>query len=235
MNLPFTLATVEGEATDRAWVNAVGADILGPSSRPAPAAGAEIWASGFRLIPAQRRLEREGAPVAIGAKAFDLLAILVSRAGEVVKKAELLERVWRGRIAEEGSLRFHIKTLRSALGDKELIVNVAGRGYCFVGTVSKGPPASLAEPSQARSSTLPRRPQLVGRDEVLDGLEAQMSVRRFVTIVGPGGVGKTSVAVALGHRLAAAFDGDVCFFDISGQAEPRLCQRNTRMSPYCAT
>jgi predicted ATPase len=63
---------------------------------------------------------------------------------------------------------------------------------------------------------------LVGRDEVLDGLEAQMSVRRFVTIVGPGGVGKTSVAVALGHRLAAAFDGDVCFFDVSGQAEPRL-------------
>lgn len=228
MNLPVSLAMAEGEGTKRAPADALRADIIGLNGRlgahsaPMGTVGPDIWASGFRLIPARRRLERDGASIAIGAKAFDLLAILVSRAGEVVEKAELLERIWHGRAAEESSLRFHIKALRSALGDRELIVNVAGQGYCFVGTVSKGPPASLAEPGSARTLALPHRPQLVGREGVLDGLEAQIFDRRFITIVGPGGVGKTSVAVELGHRLAAAFDGDVCFLDVSGYIEPRL-------------
>ena len=174
----------------------------------------------FSLRPAQRLLERSGSRVRVGDKAFEILRTLVAHAGEVVKKADLLKQV--GVVSDE-SLRFHIAALRKALGEGRYIANVAGQGYSFVAPVSH---VSGDRPGDARSTSarpLPARPRpLVGRDQVLEVLTEQLLEHRFVTMVGPGGVGKTSVALTLAHDLAARFDGDICFFDIGSVFNPEL-------------
>ncbi|GFE84176.1 hypothetical protein GCM10011487_61760 [Steroidobacter agaridevorans] len=94
----------------------------------------------FRLTPAARFIERDGAPVALGDRALDLLIVLVERAGEVVSHAELMRRVWRGLVVTPGNLRVHMTLLRKALGDgvdgARYIENVVAQGYCFVASVT---------------------------------------------------------------------------------------------------
>jgi DNA-binding winged helix-turn-helix (wHTH) protein len=95
----------------------------------------------FRIVPYARLLERDGSPIPLGSRAFDLLCILVTRPGQVVSKGELIARTWPDAKVEETSLRFHIAQLRRALGDSQgserYVVNVPGRGYCFVACVSR--------------------------------------------------------------------------------------------------
>ena len=176
----------------------------------------------FRFLAGRRRLERDGAPVPLGGKAFDILKVLLERPGEVVTKPELLRQVWPGAIADEGSLRFHIAALRKALGEGRYIANVAGQGYSFVAAI--GPAADAPAPeAKAPPLRLPPRPRrLVGREEVIETLGDQLLAHRFVTVVGPGGVGKTSVVLALAHDLALEFEGDVCFFDVGSVFDPTL-------------
>lgn len=97
----------------------------------------EVFVFGaFRLVAAQRRLERHGAPVALGSRAFDVLRVLIENAGHVVGKQELFRRVWPDHIVEDGALRFQIASLRKTLGEGHFITNVTGRGYSFVESVS---------------------------------------------------------------------------------------------------
>jgi predicted ATPase/DNA-binding winged helix-turn-helix (wHTH) protein len=177
----------------------------------------------FRMNRAGRLIERSGEAVPLGSRAFDILACLLEHAGQVVGKTELLRQVWPNSIVEEGSLRFHINALRKALGEGRYIANIAGQGYSFVAPVSRipGQPSVEVRPMSAR--LLPARPhRLVGRDEVLRTLGEQLLEHRFVTVAGPGGVGKTSVALALSHDLAAQFDGDICFFDVGSVFKSEL-------------
>ena len=177
----------------------------------------------FRLLAAQRRLERDGLTLPLGGKAFDILRALVERAGQVVGKAELLRQVWPNSVVEEGSLRFHITTLRKVLGEGRYIENVAGQGYSFVASVARLPGGLPADMRPRAARPLPARPaRLVGRNAVLQGLAEQLLEHRFVTVVGPGGVGKTTVALALAHDLAAEFEGDVCFLDVESAFDPGL-------------
>jgi len=175
--------------------------------------GATLAFGTFSLRAAQRLLEREGSPVRLGDKAFDILRILVERAGQVVGKVELLRQAG---IANDESLRFHIAALRKALGEGRYIANVAGQGYSFVAPVSRFAGDHSADTRRIAVRALPARPRpLVGRDQVLEALAKQLLEHRFVTVVGPGGVGKTSVALTLAHDLAPRFEGDVCFFDVA--------------------
>src|ERR1700749_26223 len=93
----------------------------------------EIAFGPFRLYPDQRVLLRAQKPVSIGSRAREILLILVERAGEIVKKSELMTLVWPDTIVEESSLRAHITALRKALGDGQsgmrYVENVTGRGY----------------------------------------------------------------------------------------------------------
>ena len=95
----------------------------------------------FSLVASERLLTKEGAPVELGARALDILIALVSSPNEVVSKKDLLARVWPDVTVEEGSLRFHIASLRKALGDGKggarYITTMAGRGYCFVAPISR--------------------------------------------------------------------------------------------------
>lgn len=95
----------------------------------------------FRIVPYARLLERDDSPLPLGSRAFDLLCLLVTRPGQVVSKGELIARTRPDVTVEESSPRFHIAKLWHALGDSQgserYVVNVPGRGYCFVVYVSR--------------------------------------------------------------------------------------------------
>jgi predicted ATPase/DNA-binding winged helix-turn-helix (wHTH) protein len=196
-------------------------------------AGAKVVLSfgRFALCPAERWLTEDGVPLELGARALDTLIALASRPNEVIGKRDLIAAVWPDVIVEEGSLRFHIAGLRKALGHGKdgarYIATLAGRGYCFVAPVTRtaspvgGPVATEAEVS--RATFLPARlARMVGREDDIAGISAELLASRFVTIVGPGGVGKTTVAVAVAHDLLTAFDGAVLFIDLGVLSDPRM-------------
>ncbi|TPP05370.1 ATP-binding protein [Rhizobium glycinendophyticum] len=176
----------------------------------------------FRLFVAERRLEREGRIVSLGSRAFDLLVALAENAGQVVGKEALLTRAWPDLTVDEGSLRYHINGLRKALGVTQdgspYVANVPGRGYCLVAptVVIAHPPAAFVPLAERRSGTVPRLlDRMVGRDEDIRKIANQLLARRFITIHGPGGIGKTTVAVAIAHQMLNAFEGAVYFLDLT--------------------
>ena len=184
----------------------------------------------FSLAISERLLTKEGSPVELGARTLDTLIALVSRPNEVISKSDLLAWVWPDVTVEEGSLRFHIASLRKALGDGKggarYIATAAGRGYCFVAPVSRPNSPRDDAPvvaSNFRHANLPSRlGRMVGRDDDVLKLSAQLNASRFVTIVGAGGVGKTTVAIAVGHHLMEAFAGAVLFVDLGMLSDPDL-------------
>ncbi len=184
----------------------------------------------FHLVVSERLLTREGAPLVLGSRALDILIVLISRPNEVISKKDLMSRVWPDVIVEEGSLRFHVASLRRALGDGKdgarYITTIPGRGYCFVAPVSQ--PASPHDDTPVVAGNFPhanlpsRLSRVVGRDEDVLRLAAQLNASRFVTIVGAGGVGKTTVAIAVGHHLIDAFSGALLFVDLGMLGDPDL-------------
>jgi predicted ATPase/DNA-binding winged helix-turn-helix (wHTH) protein len=177
----------------------------------------------FRLITSERLLVNKSEPVAVGGRALDILIVLLEQAGEVVSHGELVKRVWADVVVEESSLRVHIAGLRKALGDgregARYITNVPGRGYCFVAPVQRlapiASPTAVAFERVKRQAFPPRLQRMIGRDGAVETLRSELASKRFVSIVGPGGVGKTTVAVAVAHELAADFEDAICFVDLS--------------------
>lgn len=184
----------------------------------------------FNLFVAERRVEKSGATVKLGSRSLDILVALVKQAGCVVSKRDLLACVWPNSAVDESSLRVHLASLRKALGDGQdgarYITNVHGRGYCFVAPVSRPDHAMPSAPEIGNAGDDHRLParlaRMVGRDETLRSLLDEVTTRRFVMIVGPGGIGKTTVAVALGHVLRDEFAGAVFFIDLGAVSDSRL-------------
>ncbi len=184
----------------------------------------------FKLAVGERLLSREGVPVELGGRALDILVALVTSPNEIVSKKQLMDRVWPDALVEEGSLRFHMAGLRKALGDGQdgarYITTIAGRGYCFVApTVAVLPDhrdSPLVEDVFPHANLPPRLARMVGRDVDVMKLGAQLTDSRLVTIVGPGGVGKTTVAIAAAHQAAEVFAGHVLFVDLGVVADPKL-------------
>ena len=104
----------------------------------------------FRLLAAQRLLLEGDKPVRLGSRAFDILAALVERAGEVVGKEELIARAWPETFVEESNLKIQVSALRRALGDGQgghrYVVTVPGRGYNFVAPVKFEQPPRVPVP-----------------------------------------------------------------------------------------
>ncbi len=184
----------------------------------------------FTLVPGERLLTREGIGLELGARALDILIALASRPNQAIGKQDLMKQVWPDVSVGEGSLRFHMASLRKALGDGQngarYITTLAGRGYCFVAPVSRpgvgdpGPKTAIAGFSWAN---LPNRlTRMVGRADSILMVSTQLAATRFVAIVGTGGVGKTTVAVAVGHDLMNAFAGAVLFVDLGAVNDPSL-------------
>ena len=192
----------------------------------------------FRLLPKARLLEKDGVGQHIGGRALDILILLVERAGEVVSKRELVDKVWADVNVDEGSLRFHVTALRKVLGDNaadaRYVLNVPGRGYSFGATISRGdaprteqprsevPRAAPPEPAHRQHALPAPLTRIIGREKTTEELLAELETHRFVSVVGPGGIGKTSVALAVGHRLLAAFADSVFFIDFSSLRDSHL-------------
>jgi len=177
----------------------------------------------FRLLPSQRLLLESDRPVRLGNRAVEILIALVERSGEIVSKDELNARVWPNTVVEEGNLKVHVSSLRKALGDgvggNRYIINVPRRGYQFVASVSRPD-----HPHSAGQSGLlrPRLSRMIGRGATVDALSAQLPRSTLLTIVGPGGVGKTSVALAVVQRLLGSYRDGTQFVDLAPIGDPLL-------------
>jgi predicted ATPase/DNA-binding winged helix-turn-helix (wHTH) protein len=180
----------------------------------------------FELSIDSRRLTNGTKTVPLGARAMDILISLAEQPSTVVGKRDLIERVWPNQRADEVSLRVHISALRKALaqGDpsRRYIANVPGRGYSFIVPIAT---SSLQTPEigQARHAGLPARlERMVGRNETVATIMAKLAEQKFVTIVGPGGIGKTTVAVAVAHEIRSIFEGEVRFVDLGSLDDASL-------------
>lgn len=161
-------------------------------------------------------------PVRIGGRALDLLTALIERPGQLVSKGELIARAWPDLTVDESNLKVNMAAVRRALGEgadtAAYIATVARRGYRFVGTVrASGPtiqvtlPAPMAAPSLDLPSEMTR---ILGRADEIAAVLRDLEASRVVTIVGAGGIGKTTLAVAAAHALARTLADGAAFIDL---------------------
>src|SRR5712675_884098 len=181
----------------------------------------------FELSSRERVLRRDGVALPLGDRALDILSYLAERPGEVVAKRELMDHVWPDVTVEEGSLRVHVAAIRKALGDGQsgnrYIANIKGRGYSFVGTVvSLAGSTESGNDRSGQPGRLPAQPRrMIGRDPVISEVSDKLRDERFVTLLGPGGIGKTTIALAVGRAAAEEFGGKVHFADLESLTDPR--------------
>src|SRR6202158_3784643 len=181
----------------------------------------------FELSSRERVLRRDGIVLPLGSRALDILIYLAERPGEVIAKQELMDHVWSDVTVEEGSLRVHVAAIRKALGDGQFgnryIANIKGRGYSFVGTVV--PLGGGTESRNAKfrhQGRLARRPiMMIGRETAASEVSGKLRKERFVTLLGPGGIGKTTIALAVGRAAAEEFGEEVHFIDLESLTDPR--------------
>ncbi len=199
-------------------------------TEPAAPAASTLSFGPFTVTPHERLVMRGGVALPMGAKSFDTLIALMSRPNEVISKWELMAQVWPGMAVEEANLRFHIAALRKALGDGKdgarYITTLSGHGYCFVAAISQVEIPAERRPAPRRELPpvkLPNRLQrMVGRDDAIAAISDRLTTSRFVTIAGPGGVGKTAVAVAIAHDLLETFSDAAHFVDLAALSDPDL-------------
>jgi predicted ATPase/DNA-binding winged helix-turn-helix (wHTH) protein len=199
----------------------------------APNPGRVYMSGQWEIDLGQRELRAQGTLVPIGNRAFEIISALVQSAGKLVSKDDLMGRVW-GAIVEENTIQVHISAIRKALGpDRGMLKTTSGRGYRLLGswTVRQEEHVSV-EPvyfEQARKPVRPfqtnlpsRTSDLIGRDGAVQHLRNLLSAYRTVTLTGPGGIGKTSLALEVARNLFPAFQGDVWLVELVSLSDPDL-------------
>jgi predicted ATPase/DNA-binding winged helix-turn-helix (wHTH) protein len=192
----------------------------------------ELTFGRFRVLPERREVLADGWPIKLGGRAFDVLMALIEARGAVVSKEALMARVWPGRIIEENSLAAQIAALRAAFeAERELIRTVSGRGYQFTGEIRVVPAspggavgAVAAQPASVPPPTNVPEPvsELIGREEELSEILNLVTTHRLVTLTGAGGIGKTTLALALARELRPHFADGVWLAEFSALADPGL-------------
>ena len=192
--------------------------------------GSAISFGPYRLLAAQRLLLEGGKPVRLGGRAFDILTALVERAGEIVGKDELIARAWPKTFVEEANLKIQVSALRRALGDGQgdnrYVATVVGRGYNFVAPIheeelSETPPSPTVAPAPPHNLPFAVT-RMIGREEIVTTLVTQLSRRRLMTVAGPGGIGKTTLALAGAERMIGAYEHGVWLVDLAPLGDPCL-------------
>jgi predicted ATPase/DNA-binding winged helix-turn-helix (wHTH) protein len=196
----------------------------------------------FELYPSERMLSAAGKPVELGARAFDLLLVLVENPGRLVTKATLIERVWPRVVVDENNLPAQIAGLRKILG-ADAIRTIPGFGYrlelpvsCCESTPIAAAPIAVAVPPESLSVpvavpeprlSVPRRSwpnrlgPLVGRDNEVREIQAALAAANLVTIVGMSGVGKTRLAQELLACEAARPGAAVAWVSLGPLRDPQ--------------
>lgn len=174
----------------------------------------------FRLDLAGRRLAEAGRPVAIGGRALDLLIALAERPGELVTKAELMARAWPDTNVEDANLRVQISAIRRALGDKTgaYVVADSGRGYRFVAPLGPQAVGGPAHDRRLPASLI----ETIGREADIGAISERLATTRLLTIVGPGGIGKTTLALACARALANRFADGAVLAEVTTGDDPAM-------------
>ena len=222
------LSNWTGDRQDAAWLNFL-ADLRTKidqhEARPAeaPSTGPTqlraIHFGAFSILPDRHLLMHNGAPVEITPKAFDLLRVLIRERAEPHSRAELLNWISPGERVEEAIVSAHINALRKVLGPN-VIKTIPDRGYQFVAQLrEQGQRLDAAPqpdaPSQ-RINNLPETlPRLYGRDKEIAELTDLISTHQMVTICGPGGMGKSSVARAVTALQTSMFEDGVWWIELA--------------------
>ena len=160
----------------------------------------------FTLIPERQLLLHGDAPVRIGGRALDILTALVKRPGELVSKRELMACAWPNMVVDEGNLKVNMVALRRALGEgpgaAEYIATVVGRGYRFVAPVQAVVVQPRSQPGGSGVATTCRPGQRASSEGRMRSTpsDAILTKSRLVSIVGAGGIGKTTVALAVAEH-----------------------------------
>jgi len=176
----------------------------------------------------QRLILQGDRPLQMGGRALDILQVLVERAGTVVSHETLIAHVWPTSVVEAINLRVHIAALRRALGDgqngQRYIVNVPQRGYSFIAPVQRREGEALDTPVSAHGPqhNLPARlTPVIGRDNLVGRLVRQLPKRRLITLVGPAGMGKTTVALRTAELLLPHYQQGVWLIDLAAINDPQ--------------
>src|SRR5262249_25337750 len=141
---------------------------------------------------------------------------------------QLMDRVWPGAIVEENTLQFHISAIRKALGaDRDLLKTVSGRGYRLLGawTIRYMPEPALLPDLLAprhRTNVPVAGSALIGRNASKQHLLDVLSAYRMVTLVGPGGIGKSVLALEVARSFFPTFTGDCWFVELASLTDPTL-------------
>src|SRR5258705_5672701 len=174
----------------------------------------------FALQPDNRRLLKDGVTISLRPRAFDLLVALVDRAGHLITKGELLDRVWHKMVVEEAALHVQVSALRKVLGS-EAITTVSGRGYQFTLPVTKGD--GEANRAARPKHNLPYQlTSFIGREQEIAQLEELVTANRLVTLTGAGGAGRTRLAIEVASRLTDAFPDGAWLVELAAVSDPRL-------------
>lgn len=205
---------------DRQPIVGVVAEPVVPAEQLGPSSANRILFGPFELNVAERSLKKADEVIPLGGRAFDILLALLDRPGEIVSKGDLIARVWPDVTVEEGSLRVHLSALRKALGEGQFgnkyITNVQGRGYCFAAPVTRQAAKPDKDNAFSKPSNLPPPlGRMIGRDDAVLEIRARFQTERLLTVLGAGGIGKTTVALAAGHASLADFSGAVFLVDLS--------------------
>jgi non-specific serine/threonine protein kinase len=193
-----------------------------------------VYASGECEIDlARRELRILGSAVPIGGRAFEILEVLAQAAGELVTKDELMNRVWPGAVVMENTLQVHAAAVRKALGPyRGLLKTESGRGYRLLGewTVrpyhAARPPVGLRQlraTDELAGTNFPASlTPLIGRSAAQQRLHDLVSAYRVVTLTGPGGIGKTALALEVARRVGAEFAGGGWLVELASLSDPDL-------------
>jgi predicted ATPase/DNA-binding winged helix-turn-helix (wHTH) protein len=181
----------------------------------------------------RRELLASGVAVPIGARAFEIIEILARSANALVTKSDLMDRIWPGATVGENTLQVHISAIRKAFGqDRDMLKTASGRGYRLLGNWTpqqQGPAAQpvasplMREPGAAPANHFPMiAGRLIGRAAAVQQVRDLVSAYRVVTLTGPGGIGKTSLAIEACRDLLADFDGGGAFVELASLSNPDL-------------
>jgi len=203
------------------------------SQGPAPGQAAVYGLDDWEVDLIRRELRVHGTPVPIGSRAFEIVAVLVQASGELVSKRDLMARVWPGLFVDETNLRVHISAVRKAFGaDRELLKTTSGRGYRLHGRWTPLIESRPARPPELEPARTPNQPlptnlpagatDLIGRSATIQRVHDLLSAHRVVTLTGPGGIGKTKLALEVAHGLLPGFPGGVWLIELASLSDPAL-------------
>lgn len=194
------------------------------------ASGATYKFGNYVVHGETRQVLVDASPAKLSTRAFDVLLALIERRDRVVSKSELLGIVWPGLVVEENNLQVHIWALRKLLGPLT-ISTIPGRGYRFTAALTSDVETTteiatserplLAKPTAAAAhkDSDAAATALFGREKDLIALPQWLSANRLVTIIGSGGIGKTTLAKAVAARLKTVFVDGVWVVDLSALTE----------------